>query len=276
MTIDKIKSNKLTYLLVLMSIILLFSLPAVSQVAQTVDPVTVVTRELQVQLQLTEEQVARVVKIFKMAQSQALMDRENFKGNALALIQAALRRRDMTDGLVEGSLTPEQKPAFVEYKQKRKWTEELFYLNEGLLLSEAQSVQVKQILDEHRELLKAERENMQAWSENSAEMLNDPYGNMYGGVGGVNGMPGTVPVPGSVPGSVPGQLRQGGMRGDMPGELRGVNEESRLLETLKDQDSKKEKKIEKVLTEEQQKMYKDIIKMQQQELKKRLEERSQD
>ncbi|HLP46535.1 MAG TPA: hypothetical protein VK469_11330, partial [Candidatus Kapabacteria bacterium] len=146
MTIDKIKSNKLTYLLVLMSIILLFSLPAVSQVAQTVDPVTVVTRELQVQLQLTEEQGARVVKIFKMAQSQALMDRENFKGNALALIQAALRRRDMTDGLVEGSLTPEQKPAFVEYKQKRKWTEELFYLNEGLLLSEAQSVQVKQIL----------------------------------------------------------------------------------------------------------------------------------
>jgi hypothetical protein len=262
----KTKSNKLTYLVVLISILVLSWLSAVSQ---TGDAVTAVARELQARLQLTPEQATGVVKIFKMAQSQALMDRENFKGNALALIQAALRRRDMTDGLVEGLLTPEQKPIFADFKEKRKMSEEFFLLNEGLLLTEEQSAQVKQILDEYRELLIADRENMAALAqENGGDLLNDPYGNMQGGVGN---MPGTVP--GSVPGQVPNMMRGGMRSGGIPGELRGANEESRMLEAMKDQDAKKEKKIQKVLTEEQQKMYKDIIKMQQQEIKKRLEER---
>ncbi|MCX6580804.1 MAG: hypothetical protein NT166_11555 [Candidatus Aminicenantes bacterium] len=264
----KRKSNKLTYLIVLISILVLSSLPAVSQ---TSDEATAVAREFQARLQLTPEQATGVVKIFKMAQSQALMDRENFKGNALALIQAAIRRREMTDGLVEGLLTPEQKPIFADFKEKRKMAEEFFLLNEGLLLTEEQSVQVKQILDEYRELLIADRENMAAMAaENGGDLLNDPYGNMQGGVGNMSGT-----VPGSIPGNVPSMMR-GGMRGGgIPGELRGANEESRMLEAMKDQDAKKEKKIQKVLTEEQQKMYKDIIKMQQQELKKRLEERRQ-
>ena len=67
----------------------------------------------------------------------------------------------------------------------------------------------------------------------------------------------------------------GGMRSDIPGEMRGVNQESRLLEAMKNKDSKKQEKIDIILTEEQKKMYKDIIKMQEQELKKKLEERRQ-
>jgi len=266
----KRKANKITYLIILMSILVLpsLSLPVVSQ---TVDAAAAVAAELQARLQLTPEQAAGVVKIFKMAQSQALTDRENFKGNALALIRAAMRRRDMTDGFVEKLLTPEQKPLFVDYKEKRKWTEEFFILDEGLQLSREQSLQVKQILDEYRELLNEDRENMAALAEeNGGDLLNDPYGNMQGGVGNMSGT-----VPGSIPGNVPSMMR-GGMRGGgIPGELRGANEESRMLESLKDLADKKEKKIQKVLTEEQQKMYKDIIKMQQQEMKKRLEERRQ-
>ncbi len=263
----KNKSNKIVYLVVLMSILILSSLSALSQ---TSDVVSAVAMELQARLQLTTEQVTGVVKIYKMVQSQALMDRENFKGNALALIQAAMRRRDMADGFVEKLLTPEQKPLFVDYKEKRKMMEEFFILNEGLQLTEEQSVQVKQILDEYQEWIKADRENNEALAEeNGSDLLNDPYNNMPGGVGN---MPGTVP--GSVPGHVPNMMRSG-VHGGIPGELRGANEESRMLEAMKNLDDKKEKKIEKVLTEEQQKIYKDIIKMQQQEMKKRLEERRQ-
>lgn len=255
----KNKSNKIVYLIVLMSILVLSSLPVISQ---TEDAVSVVTKELQARLQLTAEQETGVVKIFKMAQSQALMDRENFKGNALALIQAAMRRREMTDGFVEKLLTPEQKPIFTDYKERRKMTEEFFVLNEGLQFTPEQSVQVKQILDEFREQLIADRENNAALAEeNSGDLLNDPYSNMSGGVGNMSGN------------SVPGMMRNDMRGGGRPGELRGANEESRLLEAMKDLDDKKGKKIEKVLTEEQQKMYKDIIKMQQQEMKKRLEER---
>ncbi|MDQ1351621.1 MAG: hypothetical protein QG657_1926 [Acidobacteriota bacterium] len=257
----KNKSNKITNLIVLISILVLSSLPIVSQ---TGDPVSTITTELQARLQLTPEQVTGVVKIFKMAQSQALVDRENFKGNALALVQAAMRRREMTDGFVEKLLNPEQMPLFADYKERRKMTEEFFVLNEGLQLTQEQSVQVKQILDEYREWFKTERENSEALGdENSGDLLNDPYDNLQGGIGN---------RPGNVPGSMPNIMRNR-TRGDMPGELRGANEESRMLEALKDLDAKKEKKIEKVLTEEQQKMYKDIIKMQQQEMKKRLEER---
>jgi hypothetical protein len=265
----KRKANKITYLIILMSILVLpsLSLPVVSQ---TVDAAAAVAAELQARLQLTPEQAAGVVKIFKMAQSQALTDRENFKGNALALIRAAMRRRDMTDGFVEKLLTPEQKPLFVDYKEKRKWTEEFFILDEGLQLSREQSLQVKQILDEYRELLNADRENMAALAEeNGGDLLNDPYNTMPGGVGNIPGS-----ITGNTRGNVPNMMRSG-VHGGIPGELRGANEESRMLESLKDLDDKKEKKIQKVLTEEQQKMYKDIIKMQQQEMKKRLEERRQ-
>lgn len=271
MIIKKRKSNKITYLLILMGIFVLSLLPTFSQ---TSDPVTIIAKELQARLQLAEEQAARVVKIFKMAQSQAEMDRENFKGNALALIQAAMRRRDMTDGLVEGLLTPEQKPIFIDFKENRKRSDEFFILNEGLILSEEQSHQVKQILDEYQEMLKSERETIAALEEdNNVDMMNDPYGSMPGVADGIPGS-----VPGSMPGSVPGTMRRGlsgGMRSDIPGELRGVNQESRLLEAMKNQDAKKQEKIDKVLTEEQKKMYKDIIKMQEQEMKKKLEEHRQ-
>lgn len=253
-------SNKIGYLIVLMNILVLLSLPAVSQPD---DAVSVIVRDFQARLQLTAEQVTGVEKIYKMGQSQALVDRENFKGNALALIQAAMRRREMTDGFVEKLLNPEQMPLFADYKERRKMTEEFFMLNEGLQLSQEQSVQVKQILDEYREWMKAEHENSQAMAdENGGDLLNDPYDNLQGGIGN---------RPGNVPGTTPNMMRNN-MRGNMPGELRGANEESRMLEALKDLDDKKEKKIQKVLTEEQQKMYKDIIKLQQQEMKKKLEE----
>lgn len=260
------KSIQIARLIILMSILVLFSLPA-PVISQTEDVVSATARDLQARLQLTEEQVVGVIKVYKMAQSQALTDRENFTGNALALLQAARRRREMVDGFVEKLLTPEQKPVFAEYKERRKMDEEFFELNEGLQLTQEQSVQVKKILDEYREWLKTELENNAAMAdENGGDLLNDPYNNVPGAVGNMSGN-----VPGRTRGNVPTMMRSG-VHGDRPGELRGANEESRMLEAMKDLDAKKEKKIDKVLTEEQQKMYKEIIKLQQQERKKRFEE----
>ena len=74
MMIKKRKPSKIIHLLILIAIFVLSSLPMFSQKS---DPVTTTAKELQARLQLTEEQVARVIKIFKMAQSQAEMDRQN-------------------------------------------------------------------------------------------------------------------------------------------------------------------------------------------------------
>jgi hypothetical protein len=235
-----------------MGMLLLPALPLVSQTSATVAALKV---ELRAQLQLTEEQEAEVERIFNMAQSQAELDRQNFKGHTIALIEAAKRRRNMTDSLVEALLSPEQKVLFRHYKEKRKQDEEFFILKEGLSLTVEQSFQVKNILDEYRGLFDPEQEQRRAQLEESGDQM--------------------MGYPGQMPGEVPGTL-QGRNEVERRGRYdlgRGKDMESRLLDALRDVDEKIAKKINPLLTKEQQKMYEGIRKMQQENLKKRLAER---
>lgn len=207
--------------------------------------------DLAAQLKLTGEQVTRAEKIFEVAQSQAESDRENFKGNALGLIQAARRRREMTDTHIETMLDPAQKELFEEFKRARGRDEELFMLKEGLLLTPEQVVQVEQILDSIRKEFDAKRGKGRG-----------PMGDMDGGMRG--GPPGDM-------GGMNGRMPGGGMRGGGPGGMHG-EKDSKMMDAMKQQDDKKAKQIKTLLTKEQKEMYKDIRKLQKTEMKQRMEQ----
>lgn len=212
-------------------------LPGFSQTAESVPPADA---DLTILLKLTDEQVTGVDKIEKMAQSQVERDRESFKGNALGLIQAARRTREMTDTHIGVLLNPEQKELFEGYKNARKRNEELFILKEGLLLTPEQCIQVEQTLDELHKEFAAKRGK-------GKKSRIGMSGGMRDGMGGRRG---------------------GGMRGGGPGGRR----EPTMVDTMKSQDVKKAKKIKKLLTEEQKEMYKDIRKMQKAEMKQKMQE----
>ncbi len=251
------KINKINHLIVL---IIIFLLPVLATVPGTVTAAPNVITELQARLQLTGEQVTEVERIFKMAQSQAELDRENFKGNALALIESAKRRRDMSDSLCEALLNPEQKKLFLAYKEKRKQEDGFFILKEGLILTEEQSWQVRNILDEYRRQFEVDRQRL------AAEM-EDGYDQMDGGIG----MPGEMPygTPYVMPGGVPGGMT--GERRVSQAHMSRGNMKYRLLDLMQELENKTAKKIKPLLTKEQDKMYEDIRKMQQAELKRRIE-----
>jgi hypothetical protein len=244
--------GRITTVVMLTGILLLPGLHMVSQTAATPPALKI---ELKAQLQLTDEQEAEVERIYNMANSQAELDRQNFKGNTLALIEAAKRRRDMTDSLVEALLKPEQKILFKNYREKRNRDEEFFMLKEGLSLNQEQCYQVKNILDEYRGSFDPEQEKMRVELEERGDQMMGYSGQL----------------PGEIPGTVPGRTdveRRGSY-----GFGRGENLESRLLNLLRDVDEKIAKKINPILTKEQQKMYEIIRKMQQDSLQKRLSER---
>jgi hypothetical protein len=259
------KTNKITHLIALT---IIFLLPSLAAVPGTGTAAPGLTTELQAQLQLNDEQASEVERIFKMAQSQAELDRENFKGNALALIEAAKRRRDMSDSLCEALLNPGQKELFLAYKEKRKQEDGFFILKEGLILTEEQSWQVKNILDEYRRQFEADRQKL-------AAEITDGYDQMDSGLGMPGEMPYGMPygtpyvMPGGVPGGMPGGLS--GERRGSQGLMRGGNMKYRLLDALQELENKTAKKIKPLLTKEQDKMYEDIRKMQQAELKRRIE-----
>lgn len=254
------KMNAAQFVVVVVGLMVLSVMPAITQGAgpgqetkEMAETPETTSTGLPAELKLTDEQARQVEKILKMEQGQAEKDRENFKGNALGLIQAARRRVSMVDFHIENLLTPEQKNVYADYKHKRKQNEELFILTEGLVLSEEQQVKVKIILDEYHEMMKADRDKMHRQME------------MGGG-----GMPGggmdrddRGDGEGSMAGGPPGGgMGRGGMRG--PG--------SGMADVFKKNDSKKAKQISKLLTKEQQKMYKDIRKMQQKEMQERMQE----
>jgi hypothetical protein len=211
--------------------------------------------ELSERLQLNEQQISHVNKVFKMADSQAEKDRENYKGNPIALIEAAKRRRAMTDQHIESVLNDHQKQEYSNLKQFRGQNDELFILQEGLMLTKEQFSRIKTIVDNHHKMLESRR------------------GGMRRGRGG----------PGMRNGGMVGGMSSGGMGGGMGrGVGRGVGPmgrggaesmHDRMLQNMKDMDAKKAKKIKKVLTKEQKVMYKEIRKMQKKEMEQRFQKR---
>lgn len=236
----KINDLHMAFLIILMSIM---PLPVIPVSTQEIDVISQQVIELSEQLELSNQQTLEVEKIVKMAQNQAEMDRESYKDNALALIEAAKRRRQMTDTHIEALLEPGQKENFDLLKSKRKLSEELFILKEGLLLTEDQTVRVKEILDDYRKRFEANKEAFR-------EKMKGRGGGMHGGAGG----------------------KRGGMgkgSGGMPGGGRG----DAMLQAMQERENEKAKEIKRILTKDQQEMYKPIRKMQKKELQNRMKER---
>lgn len=192
-------------------------------------------------LEFDNRQMDRYADIMEMEQSQATLDRENFKTNTAGLIEAARRRRSMVDEHIEAMLTPEQQEVFEDLKQRRKRQRELFMLTEGLLLTPGQQDQVREILEKYRPGKKGDRPE----GFKGREMgMGRPGGGM--------GRPG-----GGMMGGGRGGMRPGGRGGDG------------FRQKMDEMDAKKAKEIKQILSPEQQELFKQVRRIQKAERKLR-------
>lgn len=198
------------------------------------------------QLNLSEEQTTEVREILQEVQLQKETDRQTYKTDALALIQAAWTRRNFVDNRIEPILDSKQ---LEEYKRSRKLhpvDRELFVLTEGLCLNDEQIFDAEGILIRYY--------NEFAPMADFMEMM---------GEGG--------PPPGPPEGG--GSNPEGGKEGmGMPMERNG----GMMANMMKKVEAKKAKAIKKLLTKEQKELYEQIIKDRRQKMKeqkKRMKER---
>jgi hypothetical protein len=212
--------------------------------SQEIGLIVIDADELSRQLALTEEQKVHVQEIMKTIDAQAEKDRELNKENALALIQAAQRRKAMMDNLIEKLLTPKQIEKYETIKMERDSDEEFFELKEGLLLTDEQALQVKNILEK---------------SKNEAKTFQEQHPQDRRGRGTRGGISG-------------GMGRMGGSRSGMRGRGR-PNHDQMIKEIIEKREGKKEKEIEKILTKEQEKLYKQIKEERHKKLEKEMRER---
>jgi len=208
-------------------------------------------------LTLTAGQVKRLTAIFALAESQAKIDRETYAVSAMALIQAAKKRREICDGHIETLINEEQLQEFREIKAERRRSEELFELKEGLLLNEVQTSQVANIL---AELRKKDGEF------DPKKRGGPPPGGMRGG-----GMPGGGGTPG---GGMGGGMAGGSRGGDMSGGGMGgpgisIGRSNPMMDMWKKREAEKAKQIKKVLTEDQEKLYKELREYNQRQMRKK-------
>ena len=200
--------------------------------------------KLKKRLKLKEEQTAAVQEILQNTQLQTNTDRQTYKTDALALIQAAWTRRNHENNKIEPLLDSQQ---LEEYKRIRKLhpvDRELFILTEGLLLNEEQSFDVEGVL------IRLHNEYGQR-----SEMMERMGGGSPGGPGGGGSGIG-------IGGGRGGMGRMGGMMMGRGG--------SRLVSMLKQIESKKAKAIKKLLTDGQKEMYEQIRKDRRQKMKERM------
>jgi len=189
-------------------------------------------------LKLSDEQVVTLGGILNATESQESLDHQNFKGNGLALVEAAKRRQVMTDSRIGDMLDDEQKEAFREFKAERN--RELFMLAQGLLLDEKQVFLVKCLLDDYNARIDAMASRIKGRMRNRNKDDGGVQVGMGGGRGG--GMSG---------GRGGGGKGGGGMRG---GGRSGFDP----MQMMKDLDAQKMKKIKEHLSKEQKKVLKQI------------------
>ena len=199
-------------------------------------------------LNLSEEQTARVREILQEVQLQKETDRQTYKTDALALIQAAWTRRNHVDNKIEPILDSQQ---VEEYKALRKLhpvDRELFVLTEGLCLND------EQIFDVEGILIRLHNEYGQL--SELMEMMDAGGGKPGGPKGGGVG------------------IGPGGGRGGMGMPMgRGTGMMANMMKKI---EAKKAKAIKKLLTDEQKELYEQIRKDRRQKMKeqmKRMKER---
>jgi hypothetical protein len=216
--------------------------------------------QLKERLQLTPQQVDSVKEIIKMLQAQESLDRQNFKKNALALVAAAVRRAQMAEIKLSNDLNDSQKATLREIKEEQKNAREFFSLKEGLILTAAQAVKVKTILQ-----LYASQRPVRGDAYDNMGDLYDPMG--YGpGYSMQGNIPGTIP--GTTQRNMPGTMQRDMMRTRQPNAMR-MNEG--LIEKLRKHEAKKEKAIEPILTREQKILFNQLKEIRHKELEMILE-----
>ena len=232
--------------------------------------------QLTQRLELTPEQVETVKDILKMIQGQDSLDRQNFAGNAQALVAAAVRRAQMAEIKLFNDLDDSQKIKLNQIKEEQKKDREFFSLKEGLLLTADQAPKIKALLQVYASKTFKRRDSYNDMADSMDQMgYGYGYGSGYGygpgyGYGSGYGMPGTMPgnYPGNYPGNVPGNM-QNNMYGELQGARRPnpamMNED--LIEDLRNHEADKEKAIEQLLTPEQKVLFNQLKEVRHKELK---------
>lgn len=223
----------LDFLLIFLMVIFSFSLVAGELPA---DLVSRKMLKLRVDLNLDRIQVKEVREVLAYDEEQKKEDRETFKSNAVALVKAAFKRKDITYSRVMALLNDHQKEEFHKSSKMSRMERELFSLTEGLCLDEDQEFTVEGILINHYNKLE------EMMPEEMRDRLSE----------GKDGRGGPVSIG-----------RGGGGRG------MGMRRGGRMRGVMKSVQSEKEKEIKKVLSKEQKKMYKQLKK----HWKKKREER---
>ncbi len=188
--------------------------------------------KLTVRLELNADQIDSLKKLGNMLQSQATQDRQNFKGNAQALLAAAERRALMADNLLTTLLDDSQKLKLKALKEEQISYRDVFVLKEVLVLDELQTAKVQLIIENYT-LQPDEIDSHIA--QNSGELRENPDE-----IGGRD------------------LNRQGMDRMDGRGYQanRGMRPaEDALVDLFKEQERKKQKAIEALLTPEQKVSY---------------------
>lgn len=187
------------------------------------------------ELKLSEPQIKKFEKTIKIYYSQAILDRETFKTNSIALIEAAKRRRSIFDAGMNSFLNDEQKMQYESIKRDSIIDKELFILKEGLLLTDPQVLQARFILEEYNPRIDIIRENMSEMHGNRDPDRSSTKGSISGGRGS------------SIRGGRGGMKRGSSLNGGPGGEIAALKKA-------------KSKKIKAILIELQKKLYKQLNK----------------
>jgi hypothetical protein len=135
---------------VILFITIWFCVPALS--FSQVSPWTV--EKLQKEISLTELQTTAVKEILEKDRAQEIKDREAFKSDAVRLIEAAHKRRETVNSLIDNQLDNVQKEKFKSLTVLSPFDRELFDLIEGLLPDDDQAFTIESILIERYNKIK--------------------------------------------------------------------------------------------------------------------------
>ncbi|MCK5005644.1 MAG: hypothetical protein KAS21_11165 [Candidatus Aminicenantes bacterium] len=197
--------------------------------------------ELKLKLGLEKDQYEQLQKIYSASESQKKIDIDIFRSSSTALIRAAERRREITDSRVSEILTDLQNISFDKYRHERKKEEEMFRLKEGLILSRQQEIQIELIMAEDKDILDRLYARLSYYIKSGQDRKKKS--------------------------SESGKLlksRTGGLERRNPEVVRmEQGPPERILEYR----NEKAKRVNKYLTIDQKKLYSELLKFQEQELR---------
>jgi hypothetical protein len=136
------KTSRISKLILTFVMVLIISSPMVLVSQQSDDVILTVVQELAGQLQLTQEQTAKIRSIISTAEEQMARDREMFKNNKPALIEAAIVRRNMTEEHIKAVLNPQQKEKYPKAKKIIHFDDQVVSLMEILSITYSEAYQI--------------------------------------------------------------------------------------------------------------------------------------